>query len=203
MAAGKWEVNGGMWVEADCNVTSGESLVRQFLFGNRFFEKEFGVKSNTLWLPDVFGYSWALPQIIKKSGLDYFMTIKISWSQFNKFPYDTFRWRGIDGTEVLTHYITTKNRPEDWAYTYNGFTDAEVVKCWTTTARRISTTCCLCLRLGRWRRRRNPGYAGECPGDEVPELHAGVQPGKAGFFEELDAAVSDDPSCRSGMGSFT
>lgn len=106
---GRWEADGGMWLEADCNISSGESLIRQILFGNRFFMDEFGVKSRTLWLPDVFGYSAALPQIIKKSGMDYFMTTKISWSQFNSVPNDTFMWKGIDGTEVFTHFVTTSD----------------------------------------------------------------------------------------------
>lgn len=119
-AAGKWEVTGGMWVEADCNVPSGESLVRQFLFGTRFMKEEFGVDCSILWLPDVFGYSWALPQIIIKSGLKYFMTTKISWSQYNRPTYDTFKWRGIDGTEVLTHFITTTEARTPQFYTYNG-----------------------------------------------------------------------------------
>ena len=117
---GKWEVTGGTWVEMDCNVTSGESLVRQFLLGQKFMEREFGVRSTVLWLPDVFGYSWALPQIIKKSGHKYFMTTKISWSQYNRPTYDTFRWRGIDGTEVLTHFITTTESHQPRFYTYNG-----------------------------------------------------------------------------------
>lgn len=102
--AGKWEPEGGMWVEADCNISSGEALVRQFLYGNEFYDEEFGRPSKILWLPDVFGYSAALPQIIKKSGMDYFMTSKLSWSEFNCYPYDTFMWKGIDGTEVLTHF---------------------------------------------------------------------------------------------------
>ncbi|MFW6270135.1 MAG: alpha-mannosidase [Bacillota bacterium] len=118
---GKWEITGGMWVEADCNVTSGESLVRQFLHGKKFIKEEFDVDWNILWLPDVFGYSWALPQIIKKSGMEYFMTTKISWSQFNRPEYDTFTWKGIDGTEVLTHFITTPEIHNDSPfYTYNG-----------------------------------------------------------------------------------
>ncbi len=126
---GKWEVTGGMWVEADCNLTSGESLVRQFLHGQRFVKEEFDIDWNILWLPDVFGYSWALPQIIKKSGLKYFMTTKISWSQFNRPEYDTFKWRGIDGTEVLTHFITTPevNNDEPF-YTYNGLLNPESVR---------------------------------------------------------------------------
>ena len=126
---GKWEVTGGMWVEADCNLTSGESLVRQFLYGQRFVKEEFDLDWNILWLPDVFGYSWALPQIIKKSGMQYFMTTKISWGQFNRPEYDTFKWRGIDGTEVLTHFITTPeiNNNEPF-YTYNGLLNPESVK---------------------------------------------------------------------------
>lgn len=120
---GVWEPEGAMWLEADCNVTSGESLVRQILFGKRFFKQEFGVESEILWLPDVFGYSAALPQILKKSDVNYFMTTKIAWNQFNKLPYDTFMWEGIDGTEVLTHFITTKDPYQDansHFTTYNG-----------------------------------------------------------------------------------
>ncbi len=120
---GRWEPEGGMWLEADCNVTSGESLVRQFLHGKKFFMDEFGIDSKILWLPDVFGYSAALPQIMKKSGIKYFMTTKISWNQFNKLPYDTFFWRGIDGTEIFTHLITTKGVGQDkdsFFTTYNG-----------------------------------------------------------------------------------
>ncbi|SFL45610.1 alpha-mannosidase [Gracilibacillus orientalis] len=124
---GRWEPEGGMWLEADCNLTSGESLVRQLLHGTRFFKEEFGKDCEYLWLPDVFGYSWALPQILKKSGIHTFMTTKISWSQYNKMPHDTFKWRGIDGTEILTHFITT---PEDdrWFYTYNGKINPKSVK---------------------------------------------------------------------------
>lgn len=108
---GRWEPVGGMWVEADCNLTSGESLVRQFLLGKNFFKDEFDVEVNNLWLPDVFGYSAALPQIMLKSGCKYFLTQKISWNQFNHFPHHSFYWQGIDGSKVLTHFP-----PED---TYN------------------------------------------------------------------------------------
>ena len=123
VAAGRWEVEGAMWVEADTNLTGGESLVRQILFGKRFFKEEFGKNCEVLWLPDVFGYSAALPQILKKSGVPYFMTTKISWNEFNKLPYDTFYWRGIDGSEVLSHFIATKEKVQaekDWMTTYNG-----------------------------------------------------------------------------------
>ncbi|MCM1991820.1 alpha-mannosidase [Oceanirhabdus seepicola] len=104
---GKWEAEGGMWLEADCNLASGESLIRQILFGTRFFKEEFGVDNKILWLPDVFGYSAALPQILKKFHIDYFMTTKISWNEYNKVPYDTFMWEGIDGSSIFSHFITT------------------------------------------------------------------------------------------------
>jgi alpha-mannosidase len=120
---GRWEVEGGMWVEADCNLSSGESLVRQFLHGKKFFKEEFGKDNEVLWLPDVFGYSGALPQIMKKSGIKYFMTTKLAWNQFNKIPNDTFLWKGIDGSKILTHFITTLGvgQPiKDFFTTYNG-----------------------------------------------------------------------------------
>ena len=102
--AGRWELQGGMWVEADANIISGESMVRQFLHGKNFFMDEFGIEVKNLWLPDVFGYSASMPQIIKRSGCDHFLTQKISWSQFNTFPCKTFNWKGIDGSVVLTHF---------------------------------------------------------------------------------------------------
>ena len=101
---GQWEIEGSMWVEPDTNVPSGESLVRQFLVGKRFFKENFGVDTKIMWEPDTFGYSPVLPQIIKQSGAKYFLTTKLSWNEFNRVPYDTFMWRGIDGTEVLTHF---------------------------------------------------------------------------------------------------
>ncbi|WP_027629198.1 alpha-mannosidase [Ruminiclostridium cellobioparum] len=100
---GRWEVQGAMWVEADTNVSGGEALIRQVLHGKRFFQQEFGQDIRNLWLPDVFGYSAALPQILKKSGVDYFMTIKLSWSKFNKHPHHTFWWEGLDGSRILAH----------------------------------------------------------------------------------------------------
>ena len=115
--SGNWEVQGGMWIEADCNLISGESMVRQLLHGKNFFKDEFDIEVDNLWLPDVFGYSAALPQILKRSGVNYFLTQKLSWSQFNEFPHHTFNWRGIDGTEILTHFP-----PEN---TYNSELDTE------------------------------------------------------------------------------
>lgn len=128
---GRWEADGAMWVEADCNLTSGESLTRQILLGGKFIKDEFGKDVQYVWLPDVFGYSWALPQILKKSGIDMFMTTKISWNQYNRMPHDTFKWKGMDGTEILTHFITTPepwNEPGSWFYTYNGLLTAKTVK---------------------------------------------------------------------------
>ena len=110
---GRWEIIGGMWVEADCNISGGESLARQFLLGRNYFKSEFGagVESPVLWLPDVFGYAWNLPQLMKLAGLEYFFTIKIGWNQVNKLPFDSFWWQGLDGTKVLTHFSTTPDIP--------------------------------------------------------------------------------------------
>ena len=133
VAEGKWEVEGAMWLEADCNLTSGESLVRQILHGKRFMKDEFGADSKILWLPDVFGYSAALPQILKKCGVDTFVTSKISWNETNKMPVDTFIWEGIDGSEVFTHFMTAKDTgergaPSPWkSATYNGYIRPEMV----------------------------------------------------------------------------
>lgn len=100
---GRIEPQGGMWCEPDTNITGAESLIRQVYYGKRFFKDEFGIDMRMLWLPDVFGYTGALPQIMKKTGMDRFMTIKLSWNNINKFPYHSFRWRGIDDSEVLVH----------------------------------------------------------------------------------------------------
>lgn len=101
---GQWDPIGCMWIEADCNIPSGESLVRQILHGKLFYEQEFGVEIKDLWLPDVFGYAASLPQILVKSGVDSFLTQKISWSDTNKFPHHTFNWEGLDGTQIFTHF---------------------------------------------------------------------------------------------------
>lgn len=99
----RFEIQGGMWTENDCNIPSGESIIRQFLYGEKFFKDEFDKTCKVVWLPDVFGYPASLPQIMKKCGKDYFMTIKLSWNEHNKFPYKTFVWKGIDDTSVLAH----------------------------------------------------------------------------------------------------
>lgn len=110
---GRIELEGSMWLEADCNLTSGESLVRQIMFGKRFFKEEFGVDNKIVWLPDVFGYSAAMPQIMKKSGIDKFVTSKISWNDTNRMPYDVFMWKGIDGSEVFSYFLTASELGRD------------------------------------------------------------------------------------------
>jgi len=104
VAEGRYEPNGGVWVECDCNVTGGESMIRQFLYGQRFTKEHFNYLSDSFWLPDTFGYNAAIPQIMQGCGVKYFYTTKISWNDLNTFPTDTFIWRGIDGSEVLTHF---------------------------------------------------------------------------------------------------
>jgi alpha-mannosidase len=136
---GRFNPSGATYVEMDCNIPSGESLARQFLFGKRFFRDELGVDTRVLWLPDVFGYSAALPQIMAGAEVDAFMTTKISWNEYNRIPNDTFRWRGLDGTEVLTHMVTAPAEPGKQSppglpqmYTYNAMlTPEEATGNWT------------------------------------------------------------------------
>lgn len=109
---GRYEPNGGVWVECDCNITSGESMIRQFLWGQRFTRKYFDYTSDCFWLPDTFGYSAAIPQIMKGCSVDYFLTTKLSWNDTNDFPYDTFNWVGLDGTSVFTHFNRTHMYPD-------------------------------------------------------------------------------------------
>lgn len=105
---GQWEPVGGMWVEPDSQVTGGEAYVRQLFYGQRYFEEKFGIRNSTAWLPDVFGFSAAVPQILLGAGVENFFTIKVNWSETNVFPYDLFMWEGLDGSRVLTH---TFNNP--------------------------------------------------------------------------------------------
>ena len=198
---GRWEPEGGMWVEADCNLTSGESLVRQFLYGKKFFKDEFGIDSRILWLPDVFGYSGALPQIMKKSGIKYFMTTKLAWNQINKVPYDTMMWRGIDGSEIFTHLITTLGVGQseaDFFTTYNGMLHPDAI-------------------MGGWHRYQNKdinndiliafgyGDGGGGPTREMLETSKRMEKGIRGipkvrqefagnYFEELEERVEGNKS---------
>ncbi|WP_049563779.1 alpha-mannosidase [Streptomyces sp. SBT349] len=104
VADGTFVPVGGMWVESDTNMVGGEAMARQFVYGKRFFLEEFGIETDEVWLPDSFGYTGALPQLVKLSGSTWFLTQKISWSRTNTFPHHTFWWEGIDGTRVFTHF---------------------------------------------------------------------------------------------------
>ena len=210
VAEGRWETEGGMWLEADCNLTSGESLVRQFLHGKRFFREEFNQDNKILWLPDVFGYSGALPQIMRKSGIDYFMTTKLAWNQINRIPNDTFVWRGIDGSEILTHLITTTGIDQDpkqsFFTTYNGMLHPGAI-------------------MGGWERYQNKeinndilvcygyGDGGGGPTRPMLETSARMEKGVAGiptvrqetartYFDELNARVKDNKRLETWEGEF-
>jgi alpha-mannosidase len=100
---GRWHPVGSTWVEPDCNIPSGESLIRQIQHGRRFFDREFGVRDEVLWLPDTFGYAWSLPQILRLSGIRAFFTTKLLWNDTNRFPHHSFWWEGLDGSRVLAH----------------------------------------------------------------------------------------------------
>ncbi|GAK55404.1 hypothetical protein U27_02237 [Candidatus Vecturithrix granuli] len=121
---GQWEPNGGMYVEADCNIPNGESLIRQFLVGRLTTEALLNYRSDTLWLPDVFGYAANLPQILKGCNITYFVTNKMNWNDTTRFPYDTFLWKGIDGTGVNTHFITARKEGYNGKVTPENLADA-------------------------------------------------------------------------------
>ena len=125
---GQFEPAGGMYVESDCNIPSAESLTRQFLYGQRYFREKFGRACNNCWLPDVFGTSAVLPQILLKSGIRYYVSNKMStWNDTNRFPHNSFIWRGLDGSEVYacvppTHFITAAT-PTEIMQNWNAYQD--------------------------------------------------------------------------------
>lgn len=127
---GQFEPVGAMYVEPDCNIPTAESLVRQCLYGQQTYKRMFGKTVNNAWLPDVFGNSWILPQILKKSGVDYFVSNKMStWNDTNRFPHNNFIWKGIDGTDVLacvppTHFITW-NMPSQIQENWEAYIDKD------------------------------------------------------------------------------
>ncbi|MGN0905810.1 MAG: hypothetical protein ACI4NM_01565, partial [Bullifex sp.] len=130
VASGQFEPVGAMYVEPDCNIPSAESLIRQCLYGQMYYEKAFGRRVDSAWLPDVFGNSWILPQILKKSGVDYFVSNKMStWNDTNRFPHNSFIWKGIDGTKIAasvptTHFITW-NMPSQIKENWDAYIDKE------------------------------------------------------------------------------
>ncbi|MBO4433778.1 MAG: alpha-mannosidase [Clostridia bacterium] len=109
---GRWEPNGGAWVEFDNNMPAGEYIIRQFLIGQRYTKENLGYMVDCFWQPDTFGYSAAIPQILKGCKIKYFLTTKLSWNEANTFPHDSFIWKGIDGTKVLTHFNITHAWPD-------------------------------------------------------------------------------------------
>ena len=125
---GHFEIEGAMWLEPDMNIISGESIVRHILYGTRFHECEFGVTPKTVWLPDTFGYSASMPQILAKSGIEFFVTSKLSWNDTNRMPYDTFFWKGIDGSPIKSYLITAQKFEADEIHTtYQPDVDASFV----------------------------------------------------------------------------
>jgi alpha-mannosidase len=179
VASGQWEPVGAMWVEADCNLPSGEALVRQLLHGKRFFMHEFSYETKELWLPDVFGYPGSLPQLIAEAGCEYFLTQKLSWNDTNPPEHHTFIWEGIDGTRIFTHFP-----PAD---TYNGDFSAEQVL-WSVANYKDRERCDRSLYLFGW------GDGGGGPTAEmIDSAHRlGVPMGRtAEFFERASAEAHD------------
>ncbi|MBV6658948.1 MAG: alpha-mannosidase, partial [Devosiaceae bacterium] len=128
---GRWEVLGGMWVEPDCVITGAEALARQIVYGRRWFRDEFGAETETpcLWLPDTFGFTWSLPQLTQEAGLKWFVTNKLNWNQYNQMPYQLMWWQGLDGSKVMTHFLTTPRQVQylPHATTYKAELTAEEV----------------------------------------------------------------------------
>ncbi|MEM6381789.1 MAG: glycoside hydrolase family 38 C-terminal domain-containing protein [Pseudomonadota bacterium] len=131
VAEGRWEVLGGMWVEPDCVITGAEALARQIIYGRRWFREEFGNDAETpcLWLPDTFGFTWSLPQLMKEAGLKWFVTNKLNWNQYNQMPFQLMWWQGLDGTKVMAHFLTTPRKVQylPHATTYKAELTAEEV----------------------------------------------------------------------------
>ena len=148
-----------MWLESDCNLPSGEPLVRQIIKGEQFFREEFGISSRCLWLPDVFGYSAAIPQILKKCGISYFLTTKIAWNQFNQLPNDTFMWKGIDGSRVFVFMPTACDFDKTLGLNVS-FTDTRNTTTYTGIVNPNMT-------LGTFKRFQNRGRHSEVAGDVV------------------------------------
>jgi alpha-mannosidase len=187
--AGRWEPIGGMWVEPDGNLLSGESWVRQLLLGQRYFESRFGRRVSVAWLPDSFGFNGSLPQLLVSAGIPFFFTHKLSWSERNPFPYNLYWWEGIDGTRVLAHSF---NNPETG---YNArLTAPELGETWQNfIGKQVYDTTLLSFGYGdggggpteemleRYSRLQT------CPG--LPDLKMGLV---ADFYEQIPTAHGDD-----------
>jgi len=129
VAEGRWEAMGGAWVECDCNLPGGEAMIRQFLYGKRFYRREFGKDTVVGWWPDTFGYPWSMPQILAHCGMRYFFSTKISWNQYNTLPCSLFWWQGVDGTRVLSFHAPTAYNgsvaPKELAELWNRFPERD------------------------------------------------------------------------------
>jgi alpha-mannosidase len=149
IAEGRWELLGRSWVEFDCNITGAESLVRQFLLGYFFYKTNFGTGgSPVLWLPDTFGFCGQLPQLMKSAEMEYFSTAKLTWNAYNQMPHDSFIWRGIDGTEVLAHIVTTAKQ-DWWGATYSADLSAKELLSTVEKAGRKGESGSLLIPYGR------------------------------------------------------
>ncbi len=190
VADGQWEPTGAMWVEPDTNMPTGESLVRQLLYGQRYFEKTFGRRHDVCWLPDCFGFSPALPQLLRLAGVRSFFTIKVNWSETNVMPYDLFWWEGLDGSRVLAH---TFNNPVGG---YNAETSPRaVLQTWKNyRGKYLHPESLLAFGFGdggggpteeMLERQRQ---LGEFP--VVPQLHPVLV---RDWYDDLHAAVGEDP----------
>jgi alpha-mannosidase len=194
----QFEIEGAMWVEPDANIVSGESMVRQMLFGRRFHREHFGVAPRSVWLPDTFGYSANMPQLLERSGLDFFITSKLSWNDTDRHPYDSFFWRGIDGTETKAQLITTQRYESDAVYTtYNSdLSVSEVMGAWRRfEPKRVQTDLLICYGYGdggggptRAMIERGRRLERGIPG--APRLRL---EGLAPFLERVDAAMKARP----------
>lgn len=184
---GRWELVGGMWVEPDGNLLSGESWVRQILYGQRYFEQKFGQRAKVAWLPDTFGFAANLPQLFVQGGLPYFFTTKMNWNETNPFPHDLWQWEGLDGSRVLAHGFWNPNE------SYNGRLEAlDLAKTWQNfKGKRYFDTSLLTAGYGD---------GGGGPSAEIMERHAryqafpGLPKAKMGRVEELYGAVEERSS---------
>lgn len=186
VAAGRWEIQGGFWVESDVNIPAGESLVRQALYGQEYFKKHFGIQPETCWIPDSFGYTAQLPQIAQKSGMKYIQVHKLGWSELFKYPHHSFVWRGLDGSSLFAHSNTVE--------TYNSWcTPQEIARCEVDYADKLYNDSAL-LMFGL-------GDGGGGPGMEHLELLRrqknldGVSPvaqaPSTTFYKKLEEAASE------------
>jgi alpha-mannosidase len=199
--ARRWEPVGSTWVEPDCNLSGGEALVRQFLLGAAFFREHFGQEGNSpvLWLPDAFGYPWSLPQLVKEASQECFFTTKLGWNQYNRLPYDSFWWEGLDGTRILVHFSPTREGQEGFGGTYNATASPEaVLNTWRNFQQkdwgRSGATLPLLMSYGY-------GDGGGGPTREMveniremetmaatPQVHCGTV---AGFFRDLERIAGE------------